>query len=462
MAADFKDKSMPDVESGKVGAHRAAGDVVKIGDENPRGGVRPPVLRNRKVYSPVHPGESPRESEGRLAFPTRVSRRLSGRAAERTVNILLADDDPAKRLAISSILEGMGHRLFVAASGAEAVQLASHRDFALALLDVKMPDLDGFEVAKAIRSRKRAAHTPIIFITAFDPQEMEMVSGYSAGAVDFIFPPIIPEILRAKVRTFVELALMRQQLNALNADLKRRAGQLETANQELESFTYSVSHDLRAPLRAISGFANILKEDHWRQLDEEGRHVLGVILDNSRNMGDLLDALLVLSRYNATPLGRAEIDMMTLSRTVFGELVREESARWVELKVSSLPNAWGDAALVRQVWANLLSNAIKYSGKRPHPVVEIKGWTDGAEQIYCVKDNGAGFDMRYYERLFGLFQRVHDAQDYPGTGIGLAIVQRIVTRHGGRVWAEGKLDEGASFYFSLPARIAGQEADCLA
>jgi signal transduction histidine kinase len=440
-------------EEGKTRSAGAAGEMPKAADDERHGKSRLPMLPSRKVYAGPHTSEGSREGWGAASLATRVSRRLSGRAAERPVNILLADDDPAKRLAISAILEDMGHRLFVAASGAEAVQLASHRDFALALLDVRMPDLDGYEVARAIRSRKRAAHTPVIFITAFDPAELEMLSGYTAGAVDFIFPPIIPEILRAKVRTFVELAVMRQQLNALNADLKRRAGQLETANQELESFTYSVSHDLRAPLRAINGFAGILKEDHWTQLDEEGRHVLGVILDNSRNMGELLDALLVLARYNATPIGRSEIDMMTLSRAVFGELVLEDGVGWVELKGGALPNGWGDIALVRQVWSNLLSNAIKYSGKRQRPVVEVSGWTEGAEQIYCVKDNGAGFDMHHYERLFGLFQRVHSTADFPGTGIGLAIVQRIVTRHGGRVWAEGKVDEGASFYFSLPARL---------
>jgi signal transduction histidine kinase len=366
-------------------------------------------------------------------------------------SILLVDDDPKKRLALAAVLRSLGHHLFLAESGQEALRLAMQRDYAVILLDVQMPEMDGFETARLIHGRKRSAHTPIIFITAFDRADIDIAHGYAAGAVDYIFAPVIPEILCAKVNVFVELALMRQKLAVLNADLKRRAAELELANKELESFTYSVSHDLRAPLRAISGFSQILNEDYAEKLDDEGRRVLGVIRNNSRNMGELIDALLLFSRFNDKPVNRTEIDMTDVARAVFGETLAE-AARAPEFRLSPLPKAWGDPALIRQVWVNLLSNAVKYSAKRAQPVIRVTGYAEGAEQIYCVKDNGAGFDMRYYDRLFGVFQRMHDQEEYPGTGVGLAIVQRVVGRHGGRVWAESKVDEGASFFFTLPTR----------
>ena len=280
---------------------------------------RSPVFPSaRETSSGVKPGVSVRALEQAhsvsIASPGEEIR--SAVAAKPKVNILLVDDDPRKRLALAAILEGMGHNLSMAASGEEAFRLLMERDYAVVLLDMKMPDMDGYETAKLIRGHKLSAQTPIIFVTAYDRAEIEMLRGYSAGAADYIFAPVIPEILRAKINTFVELALMRYELSALNADLKQRAAQLETANKDLESFTCSVSHDLRAPLRAISGFSHILKDDHGHKLDDEGRRVLGVILDNSHNMTKLIDALLVFSRYNDTPVSRTEIDMTELAQTV--------------------------------------------------------------------------------------------------------------------------------------------------
>jgi two-component system, sensor histidine kinase and response regulator len=415
----------------------------------------------RETSSGVKPGVSVRALEQALSVSTASpgGEICSDAAAKPKVNILLVDDDPRKRLALGAILAGMGHNLSMAASGEEAFRLLMERDYAVVLLDMKMPDMDGYETAKLIRSHKLSAQTPIIFVTAYDQAEIEMLRGYSAGAADYIFAPVIPEILRAKINTFVELALMRYELSALNADLKQRAAQLETANKDLESFACSISHDLRAPLRAISGFSRILQEDHGSKLDDEGRRVLGVILDSSQSMTKLIDALLVFSRYNDTPVSRTEIDMTGLAQTVFAELMAAGSVRTAEFRLSALPGAWGDPALIRQVWTNLLSNSIKYSGKRSVPVIEITGRTSGAEQIYCIKDNGAGFDMRHYEKLFGVFQRIHDAAQYSGTGVGLAIVQRVITRHGGRVWARGKVDGGAAFYFSLPVRVPARPAE---
>jgi two-component system sensor histidine kinase/response regulator len=385
-------------------------------------------------------------------------------SAQIKANILLADDNAAKRLALAAALENLGHNLYMAQSGEEALRLILQRDYAVVLLDVLMPDLGGFEVAKLIHAREQSAHTPIIFITAYDGAEVEVLRGYSLGAVDYIFSPIIPEILRAKVGAFVDLAITRQKLesevaerrraaaeiDALNARLTQRASELEAANQELASFSYSVSHDLRTPLRAVDGFSRILEEDYAGRLDAEGRRLLAVIRESTQRMGRLIDDLLEFSRVGRKPLSRAGIDMKHLVEDVLND-VSVVSERPPRVVLGELPPAQGDAAMVKQVWANLLANAVKFSSKRELPLIEVSGEESGEEIVYCVKDNGAGFDMEYYGKLFGVFQRLHRAHEFSGTGVGLAIVQRIVARHGGRVWAEGRVGKGATFFFSLPS-----------
>jgi light-regulated signal transduction histidine kinase (bacteriophytochrome) len=239
----------------------------------------------------------------------------------------------------------------------------------------------------------------------------------------------------------------------MKAELERRVAertaQLEAANKELESFSYSVSHDLRSPLRAIDGFSRILREDHDDKLSDEGRRLLGVIRDSSQKMGQLIDDLLAFSRLGRHALSAAEIDMKRMVEDVLKEIHVAGAGR-CRLELKALPPARGDATLLRQAWSNLLDNAIKFSGKHERPVIEVSGHENGAECVYCVKDNGVGFDMQYYDKLFGVFQRLHSEVEFRGTGVGLAIVQRVITRHGGRVWAEGKVNEGAMFYFALP------------
>jgi signal transduction histidine kinase len=243
----------------------------------------------------------------------------------------------------------------------------------------------------------------------------------------------------------------------VKAELERRVAertaQLEAAYKELESFSYSVSHDLRAPLRAIDGFSRILEGDFSERLDNEGRRLLKVIRDSSRSMGQLIDDLLAFSRLGRKAVASAEIDMRKLAEETLEE-VEASAERRVKVVIGPLPPGYADAGLIRQVWHNLLSNAVKFSSKREQPVVEVSGYEDERYHVYCVKDNGAGFDMQYYDKLFGVFQRLHDGGEFPGTGVGLAIVQRVITKHGGRVWAEGKVDGGAAFYFALPKREA--------
>ena len=246
----------------------------------------------------------------------------------------------------------------------------------------------------------------------------------------------------------------KEDLRTLNAELEQRVAarttQLEAANKELEGFSYSVSHDLRAPLRAIGGFAELLRDDHAAQLDAEGQRKLNVIRDEAARMGLLIDDLLAFSRLGRKALQPAELDMAALVRQVFDRLRGEAGGERVELKLGRLPHALGDRALLEQVWINLLSNAVKFSSKKDVPVVEVGAITAEREHVFYVRDNGAGFDPRYASKLFGVFQRLHDAAEFPGTGVGLALVQRIVVRHGGRVWADSTPGEGATFHFTLP------------
>jgi PAS domain S-box-containing protein len=232
-----------------------------------------------------------------------------------------------------------------------------------------------------------------------------------------------------------------------NTARKRAEVAVLALNKELESFSYSVSHDLRAPLRAVDGYARMLEEDYGGRLDEEGRRLLAVVRDSAKRMGQLIDDLLAFSRLGRQDPVKREVDMAALAREVIDELARG-ARKGIEL--TELPPAQADRALFKQVWANLIGNALKYSGKRADARIEVGGRRDAAENVYWVRDNGVGFDMRYVDKLFGVFQRLHGADEFPGTGVGLAIVQRVVARHGGRVWAEGRPGEGACFYFSLP------------
>jgi signal transduction histidine kinase len=273
-----------------------------------------------------------------------------------------------------------------------------------------------------------------------------------AGAYAIIFVALAA-IAYLVSRTVVE---RRQAITAARAraELERRVeertAELEAANRELEAFSYSVSHDLRGPLRAIDGFARILEEEHAPRLNDEGRATLGTIRRNVGTMGQLIDDLLELSRLGRKPLAAGPLDMGEMVRQVYAELSSQAGGRVPPLVVGDLPPGTGDRVLVGRAWTNLLANAIKFTGTTPAAEIRVGGAVDGAEVVYSVADNGVGFDDTYRDKLFGVFQRLHRAREFPGTGIGLAIVHRVVTRHGGRVWAEGKVGAGATFWFTLP------------
>ncbi len=273
------------------------------------------------------------------------------------------------------------------------------------------------------------------------PNPIRDASGAVVGAVNML--------VDLSERKQAEEAI--RQLNEdLEARVQERTRQLERANRELEAFSYSISHDLRAPVRAISGFAQIIHEDHSDQLEGEVARLFKVISTSARRMGELIDDLLAFSQLNARELERLPVDMTALAQSVLAELLRDRREGEFILRLSDLPETVGDESMLRQVFANLISNALKFSRQSAAPSVEIGARQEAGEIIYCVRDNGVGFDMKYAPKLFKVFQRLHSADQFEGTGVGLAIVQRIIQRHGGQVWAESQPGEGAAFYFSLP------------
>jgi PAS domain S-box-containing protein len=264
------------------------------------------------------------------------------------------------------------------------------------------------------------------------------------------------EALRQEVE---ERRKAEDEVRRLNAGLEQRVtertAELQAANKEMEAFSYSVSHDLRAPLRSMNGFATILTEDYAPRLDEEGRRLLGTICSEAGRMGQMIDELLAFSRFGRQSMHMGRVDMLALAQSVFDQCAAQASGREIRFKLHPLPAAQGDMAMLSHVWSNLISNAIKYTRAKPVAEIEITGRVEDGQLLYCVKDNGAGFDMKYVRKLFGVFQRLHAEADFEGTGIGLSLVQRIVQRHGGRVWAEGEVNKGAAFYFTLPVVVEG-------
>jgi PAS domain S-box-containing protein len=606
--------------------------------------------------------------------------------------ILIVDDKPANLMALENLLESDDRILLTANNGKDALKTTLNKDIDLIILDVQMPDMDGFEVAQILKSNKRTKDIPIIFASAERKEHKFMMKGYEEGAIDYLFKPLDPELAKAKVAVLLQVQLQKKELieknlsleksallinnsadiigiidvttfkieeinqafttilgysiaeaketslvfflgnedriivqklskkpqerlsfetriyckdrsikwlqwnvvvkygkwfvNArditeikqverirnylatvvkqsndaiyihdeegkiiswnegaeeiygykekeavkmnmwniipefnriqteelidkvfsgkkiqdietkritkhgklidvlfsasvitevgsvkksvavterditlqkitderikqLNVDLQTNVSQLEMVNKELESFSYSVSHDLRAPLRAIDGYAGILEEDYGKNLDEEGNRLLEAVQYNAKKMGTLIDDLLAFSRLGKKELTKTDINMNELVEGALYELNKSIKHK-AEVKIAPLHPAKGDYGLINQVVINLLSNAIKYSAKVEKPLVVVSSEEMPTEVIYTIKDNGAGFDMRYANKLFGVFQRLHTADEFEGTGVGLAIVQRIMVKHGGKVWAEGEVDKGATFKFLLP------------
>ena len=403
------------------------------------------------------------------------------------VNILLVDDEPENLVSLEAVLEDLGENLVKAGSGREALRCLLKQDFAVILLDVRMPVMDGFETAMLIRERLRSSYTPIIFLTAENREVTHVSRGYSLGGVDYILKPIEPEILRSKVAVFVELArktdLVRRQGELLRAietreherrladtratllaDLERKnreleqgrkileekIGDLARANEDLEQFAYVASHDLQEPLRMVSMYVQLLARRHKGRLGPDSDDFIRYAQEGATRMQTLIHSLLEYSRVDARGAQFSEVACESVLDQVMSDLqvARQESGAVITR--DPLPVVRGNAVQLTTLFQNLIANAIKFRGDEA-PRIHVGAEAGEAEWTFSVKDNGIGIEPEHLERIFVIFQRLHTREKYPGTGIGLAVCKKIVQRHGGRIWVESEPGKGAAFRFTLPA-----------
>lgn len=382
------------------------------------------------------------------------------------VSILMVDDTPENLIALEAVLVDLGQRLVKVTSGQEALRMLLREEFAVILLDVNMPGMNGFETAALIRQRKQTEHVPIIFVSAISTTDTHMFKGYSLGAVDYIFTPVNAEVLRSKVSVFVELvkksAAVRKQAAQLQeaneilrneiATRKKTEEALKESNDELEAFSYSVSHDLRAPVRAMQGFAKVLLEDYGETLDEVAKDYLERIVTGSCRMDNLIQDLLVYSKLGHTELSLGPISLRQLLREIVHNLSSDIESRQAEVSISSdLPDVQANKMALGQALENLISNGLKFTKNGEAPKVRVEACTIGRMVRLWVIDNGIGIPPEHHTRIFRVFERLHTSEAYPGTGIGLAIVRKGIERMNGHVGIESEPGKGSSFWIELPA-----------
>lgn len=413
--------------------------------------------------------------------------------ARQTMEVLIAEDSPTQAQHLQHILQQQGYHVTVTVNGRLALEAARQRKPTIIISDVVMPEMDGYELSRQIKADPALGGIPVILVTTLsDPGDV--IRGLECGADNFILKPYDEHYLLSRLQFVLVNREMRQNerlgmgveivfngqkhfitadrlqiLNLLlstydaaiqrNKELKRSQNELralnaklEIVNKELESFSYSVSHDLRAPLRHIEGYVAMLVEDTQDKLSSEARRYLKVISDATRQIGELIDDLLAFSRMGRAEMRETRVDLEQLVSDSIRGLEMATRGRNIAWTIPRLPAVIGDRAMLKQVFANLLGNAVKYTRPRDPAQIEI-GCTEeeNGQAIVFVRDNGVGFDMQYADKLFGVFQRLHRADEFEGTGIGLANVRRIISRHGGRVWAEAVPGEGATFYFTVRA-----------
>ena len=406
------------------------------------------------------------------------------------VDILIAEDSPTQAERLKYTLECQGYRVTITTNGRRALEAARAHKPTLILTDVLMPEMDGFELCQEIKSDPELTEIPVILVTTLSDAH-DVVRGLECRADNFIIKPYDEPYLVSRIqfvllnselhrrersgmgveiyfngrRHFItadrlqilnlllstyEAAVQRnQELSRTRDELQTVNAALEAANKELEAFSYSVSHDLRAPLRSIDGFSQALLEDYADKLDQEGKDHLQRVRASTQRMAELIDDLLSLSRVTRREMRLEPVNLSVLAQTIVTELQKSDRQRQVACVIADGVVATGDRGLLQVALENLIGNAWKFTAKHPEAKIEFGTMQHRGNHAYFVRDNGVGFDIAYVGKLFGAFQRLHAAKEYPGTGIGLATVQRIVHRHGGTIWAEGKVNEGATFYFTL-------------
>ncbi|MBE0599572.1 MAG: response regulator [Desulfuromonadales bacterium] len=395
--------------------------------------------------------------------------------------ILVVEDSPTQRQRLVRFLEEGGYRVCEAANGAEALGMLALRRPALVISDIMMPQMDGYTLCRRIKEDPKLCAIPVILVTYLS-EIFDVLRGLEAGADNFIMKPYEQEFLLGRIRRtllaardgtcappgfslrleereYIIRSDRRQVIEILlstyetalqkNARLKAAREDLQNANEELEAFSSSVSHDLRTPLTVLSGFADFLWLDYRHRLDETGRQHLEMIREAAERMDRLIDDLLNLSLASRAEIRREPIDLSALLWQIADEIDKTQPMRQVRWQIEAGMTITGDAPLLRIAFENLLRNAWKFTSKAEQARIEA-GWSPGPEPVYFIRDNGVGFDMKDSPKLFASFHRLHAKSEFPGTGIGLATVERIITRHGGRIWAEGRVGEGATFYLTLP------------
>ena len=414
----------------------------------------------------------------RLAAVLRSVRAPSGAVSSlaSAKRILAVDDSVTYLNELGFALREVGYDVIQAQSGEDAIEILAVQNVDCILLDLLMPGIGGQESCRRIKASPALRNTPLIMLTAVEDRQT-LIEGLGTGADDYISKSNDFDVLRARIQAQIrrkqfedENRSIREQLlhSELEASEARAARQLaetkaqlveelKSKNQELEAFSYSVSHDLRSPLRGIDGFSQALLDDYGDTLDETARGYLGRIRAAAQRMAALIDDLLLLSRVSRTQINRAAVDLTALAEAVADELKRQHPHRDVVIHIEPNLSAHADRGLMRVLLDNLLGNAWKFTGRATGARIEVCSLSEeGAETVFLVRDNGAGFDMAHAANLFQPFQRLHDAAEFPGTGIGLATVQRIVDRHGGRIWAEGTVGSGATVFFTVPiSRVRG-------
>jgi two-component system sensor histidine kinase/response regulator len=452
--------------------------------------LRPPDAANGGL--PVLPRGNPWQGT------VRTSRRSRPTSNEKnnSMNILIVDDQLVNLKLLQAQLEVEGHRIIIALDGIEALAVLEREKMDAIISDILMPHMDGYRLCYEVRRNPRLKEIPFIFYTATYTSPSDEKLCLDIGGDKYLKKPAPAEQIFAALREVVNIAdrpmpkraralseievmkeynerlvskleeknielqktvqrlrLAHEEILDLNRNLERRVEErtveLEAANKELEAFSYSISHDLRAPLRVIDGFVRIVQEDFSAQLVDGARQKLEVVRENAIFMSQLIDGLLAFSQSSRRSLNKQPVLPSILVKRVLERLQIEERGRNIKISIGDLPECQADPVLLQQVFVNLLSNALKYTRRRDLAIIEVD-WCDGESQgAYLVRDNGAGFDMKYAKNLFGIFQRFHSADQFEGVGVGLSIAQRIIQRHGGSIWAEAEVDKGATFYFNL-------------